>query len=129
MRLFAEHHIRPVLPLDGVWTLTTPDGRSFPAIVPGTWETIPQLAAYRGKARYTRTISCPADGRLLLRFGGVSHTAQVLLDGRSIGHHYDAFTAFDCDVIPVCAGEHTLAVEVDNSFSEQSGWNSGGQYC
>ena len=37
MRLFAEHHIRPVLPLDGVWTLTTPDGRSFPAIVPGTW--------------------------------------------------------------------------------------------
>lgn len=120
MRLFAEHHIRPVLPLDGVWTLTTPDGRSFPAIVPGTWETIPQLAAYRGKARYTRTISCPADGRLLLRFGGVSHTAQVLLDGRSIGHHYDAFTAFDCDVIPVCAGEHTLAVEVDNSFSEQS---------
>lgn len=120
MRLFAEHQLRPVLPLDGVWTLTTQDGKSFPAIVPGTWETIPRLAAYRGKARYTRTFFCPADGRLLLRFGGVSHTADVLLDGRSIGRHYDAFTAFDCEVIPVSAGEHTLAVEVDNSFSEQS---------
>ena len=120
LRMFAEHQLRPVQPLDGVWTLTTPDGQALPAAVPGTWEMIPRLAAYRGRARYTRTLTCPEGGRLLLRFGGVSHTADVYLDGQPIGHHYDAFTGFDCGPIPVSAGEHTLAVEVDNSFGEQS---------
>ncbi|MGN0778482.1 MAG: glycoside hydrolase family 2 protein [Aristaeellaceae bacterium] len=121
-RLFEEHQIRPSHTLEGVWKLTTLDGaeRTYSAIVPGIWEAIPQLAQYRGKVRYERVFTTAADGNLLLRFGGVSHTADVLLDGQPIGHHYDAFTGFRCAVPGVKAGQHTLTVLVDNSFSEAS---------
>ena len=94
LRLFAEHKLRKAITLEGVWRLTPLDGteREFSAIVPGIWEMIPQLTQYRGKARYEKTFVTEEDGGLLLRFGGVSHTADVLLDGQHVGHHYDAFT-------------------------------------
>ena len=121
-RLFDEHQLRSSRTLEGVWQLTLMDGteRVFPAIVPGIWEAIPALAQYRGKARYERTFDTEKDGNLLLRFGGVSHTADVLLDGQPVGHHYDAFTGFRFAVPDVKAGQHTLTVLVDNSFSEAS---------
>ena len=97
LRLFAEHKLRKAITLEGVWRLTPLDGterRAVSAIVPGIWEMIPQLTQYRGKARYEKTFVTEEDGGLLLRFGGVSHTADVLLDGQHLGHHYDAFTGF-----------------------------------
>ena len=122
LRLFAEHNLRKTFVMDGVWQLTALDGaeRTFSAIVPGIWEAIPQLAQYRGKAKYEKTFSLEEDENLLLRFGGVSHTADVLLDGQHVGHHYDAFTGFRFALPDVKAGEHTLTVLVDNSFSEAS---------
>ncbi|MGN0747695.1 MAG: glycoside hydrolase family 2 protein [Aristaeellaceae bacterium] len=121
-RLFDEHRLRTTRTLDGVWQMTTLDSpeRAFPAMVPGIWEAIPALAQYRGKARYERTFVTEQDGNLLLAFGGVSHTADVLLDGHPLGHHYDAFTGFRFTVPDVKAGQHTLTVLVDNSFSEAS---------
>ena len=118
-RLFDEHELRPSLSLEGVWKLEA-DGRGFSAIVPGIWEAVPALAQYRGQAVYTRTFTTKQDGCLLLRFGGVSHTADVALDGVPLGHHYDAFTGFRFAVPDVKAGEHTLIVRVDNSFSKAS---------
>ena len=122
LRMFAEHKIRKTMSLDGIWQLTVKDGSEarFAAIVPGIWETIPALARYRGRADYTRTFTVDRDGSLLLRFGGVSHTADVELDGVALGHHYDAFTGFRFAVPEVKAGTHTLTVHVDNSFSEAS---------
>ena len=122
LRLFAEHKLRPAVSLDGVWQLTLKDGSDarYSAIVPGIWEAIPALAQYRGKADYTRTFSTEKDSNLLLRFGGVSHTADVELDGVALGHHYDAFTGFRFAVPGVKAGVHTLTVHIDNSFSEAS---------
>lgn len=122
LRLFAEHKFRKAITLEGVWRLTPLDGteREFSAIVPGIWEMIPQLTQYRGKVRYEKTFVTEEDGGLLLRFGGVSHTADVLLDGQHVGHHYDAFTGFRIAVPDVKAGEHTLTVLVDNGFSEAS---------
>lgn len=122
LRLFDEHKVRPFHSLDGLWSLTVEDGsgRVFPAIVPGVWQSIPALTLYRGKVKYERTFTADADGNLLLRFSGASHTADVLLDGKQIGHHYDAFTGFRCAVPDVKAGEHTLTVYVDDSFCESS---------
>ena len=122
LRLFDEHQVRPVHSLDGLWTLTVEDGsgRAFPAMVPGIWQSIPQLTLYRGKARYDRTFVTDKEANLLLRFSGVSHTADVFLDGEKLGHHYDAFTGFRCAAHGVKAGTHTLTVYVDDSFSEAS---------
>ena len=95
LRMFPEHKVRPVLPLDGLWELRAGDGgECFPAVVPGVWEAIPALARYRGTAEYSRTFRLDRAGGVLFRFGGVSHTASVLLDGKELGSHYDAFMAF-----------------------------------
>ncbi len=119
--MFAEHHIRSVISLDGVWDLTIPDsGDCFPAIVPGVWESIPTLARYRGRAEYARSFCLDRPGSILLRFGGVSHTAVVLLDGKELGSHYDAFTGFCFAAADEPAGEHTITVQADNRFSEAS---------
>ena len=119
IRLFDEHKRRPVRSLDGLWTLRTPKG-DFTAHVPGVWERIPALTTYRGEATYSRAVSVPEGGDILLKFGGVSHTADVLWDGVPVAHHYNAFTGFEALIEAVPAGEHTLEVRVDNSFSEKS---------
>lgn len=51
---------------------------------------------------------------------GVSHTAQVYLDGALIARHYNAYTPFSAVVRGVPAGEHTLEIVADNRFSEES---------
>ncbi|MBQ8953171.1 MAG: beta-glucuronidase, partial [Clostridia bacterium] len=119
MRLFSEHILRPVESLDGLWQLTAQE-KTYPAWVPGVWETIPELKAYRGQAVYTRQVTLAETGSVLLRFGGVSHTADVLWDGAPVAHHYNAFTAFEALIEGAQAGVHTLEVRVDNSFSEAS---------
>ena len=121
-RLFSEHEVRPVESLDGIWSLAPrkEDAETFYAFVPGVWERIPVLARFRGIADYTRTIDIRRDGPVLLRFGGVSHTARVFLDGREIGRHYSAFTSFNILVPRVCAGAHQLRVEVDDRYTEES---------
>ncbi len=121
-RTFAEHAIRPVMSLDGLWALTPHDGSSktYPAYVPGVWERIPDLADFHGTADYARTVTLPADGHYLLRMGAVSHTGDVYFDGAHVGHHYNAFTGFDILLKDVPAGEHALRVTVDNTFGEHS---------
>ena len=121
-RLFSEHEVRPVESLDGIWSLAprTKDGGIFHVSVPGVWERVPDLARFRGVADYTRTIETRQEETILLRFGGVSHTARVFLDGREIGHHYNAFTSFSILVPRLCAGTHQLRVEVDDRYTEES---------
>lgn len=121
-RLFSEHEIRPVRSLDGIWQLTARNGQEtpLPAGVPGVWESIPALAAFRGTADYVRKVQVRRDGAVLLRFGGVSHTARIFWDGIRIGEHYNAFTGFEILLPEVSRGEHELRVEVDNSYSDQS---------
>ena len=51
---------------------------------------------------------------------GVSHTAQVYLDGALIARHYNAYTPFSAVVRGVPAGEYTLEIVADNRFSEES---------
>lgn len=125
MRLFKTHNIRRVEQLDGSWELFTLDDNgnrtgSYSAIVPACWESIPALATYRGKAVYSRKISVIKESNLRFVFGGVSHTADIYLDGKHLAHHYNAYTGFAAKATAVSAGEHILEVFVDNSYGEHS---------
>jgi beta-glucuronidase len=131
LRIFQEHHVRPAVSLDGIWDFVTASERTdrgkLPKeyartiCVPSAWEQTPGLENYRGKA-FFRTVVSTDGGRegLLLRFGGVSHTAAVYVDGKVRGGHYDAFTPWEVVVPGLKEGEHTVVVEVDNSFGEHS---------
>jgi beta-glucuronidase len=121
-RLFRTTQSRPQIELSPLWTLTTldPGGLSAPmkTLVPGAWETIPALHNYRGRAVYEQKIVCKGNIRFV--FGGVSFRAKVFLDDILLAEHYNAFTAFEAIAKHVPFGEHTLRVEVDNRFGEDS---------
>ena len=117
-RLFETHKIRKCRELSGLWDFKTADGSYCGKLaVPSCWETVPKLAAYKGKARYSKTVEF--GGKARFTFKGVSHTAKVFLDGEFIGEHYNAYTQFSLDV-ERAFGEHVLEVEVDNEYSPAS---------
>lgn len=121
-RTFSEHDLRKVECLDGLWTLRPHDDTEavYQAYVPGVWERIPALAAFRGTADYERTVSIRQAGSYLLRMGAVSHTGHVTWDGQLVGQHTNAYTGFDILLPDVSAGVHQLRVTVDNNFGETS---------
>ena len=121
-RTYAEHALREVASLDGLWTMRPLDGtdRSFAAMVPGVWARIPALANYRGEADYARDVRIERAGHYLLRMGAVSHTGRVHWDGAPVGEHYNAYTGFDVLLRDVQPGVHALRVRVDNRFTEDS---------
>jgi beta-glucuronidase len=86
--------------------------------VPGCWECVPGLESYRGVGTYETEFT--AGGTVRLEFKGVSHTADVYVDGAPVAHHYNAYTCFDTVVRDLPAGKHTLTVEADNRFSPAS---------
>ena len=120
IRLFEQHVNRKQKELDGLWNFQTQDGRAFLLPVPGCWEQHQELLTYRGKGTYTREITIYEETNIRLEFKGVSHTADVYFDDNFVVHHYNAFTAFSGIVKNVKPGTHTIRVEVDNSFSEDS---------
>lgn len=77
---------------------------------------------HRGPGWYRRafTIDGPVAGRrFFLRFEGASQTAAVFVNGRHVGDHAGAFTAFCFEITAhVSAGENLLAVRVDNAWNE-----------
>lgn len=133
IRLVAQHRVRQVVSLDGTWTYRFPregtvlaperraEGVAVDLEVPGVWETTVTRIAYRGQAVACRALDVPRGGPALLRFAGVSHTARVLVDGREVGNHHNAFTAFDCALPQLTAGAHELAVWISNEHGEISG--------
>lgn len=123
LRLFATHEIRRQEELsDCLWDFSTMPDNGEPvqgkAVVPGCWENWPGTRNYRGKARYEKEFE--AGGNLRLEFKGVSHTADVFLDGKQVAHHYNAYTPFSAVVPGLPDGRHRLKVVVDNSFCEES---------
>ena len=120
-RLFETHYIRRQVSLDGIWQFRA-EGRDklYSMPVPGCWEQHPDFYQYRGAGVYTRQVRVAEAGNLRLEFKGVSHTADVYFDGEKVAHHYNAYTPFSVVLRNVCAGEHTLSVRVDSSYSEYS---------
>ncbi len=75
------------------------------------------LRAHYGWAVYQRTFTIPrhiSNQRMVLRFGAVTHAAQVWLDGCRLGEHKGGFLPFEFEVTNFSAGEHRLTVAVDN---------------
>lgn len=124
LRTFATHQIRPQKELSScLWDFGTmpEEGREpvrMKALVPGCWETCPDTRAYRGKAFYERDFQ--ASGNIRLEFKGVSHTAEVYVDGKRVASHYNAYTPFSAVVQGLTPGNHRLKVCVDNSFGSHS---------
>ena len=122
-RLFKTHITRKNLEIDPLWDFCTIDtngtkGELIKMIVPACWESQPNLASYRGKALYSKKIILGGNVRVV--FKGVSHTANIYLDGKFIKYHYNAYTEFDVILKNIAYGEHLLEVQVDNSFHQES---------
>ncbi|OGV65551.1 MAG: hypothetical protein A2498_08515 [Lentisphaerae bacterium RIFOXYC12_FULL_60_16] len=131
-RLFHQHDIRTTISLDGPWDYYFPktgttieptawrQGMLERMEVPGVWEMLDSHKTYRGQAVARRNITMPQEGRLILVFQGVSHTARVFLDGRELGGHHNAYTAFELDAGPVQAGSHEVLVHISNEHGALS---------
>ena len=76
------------------------------------------LRAHYGWAVYQRTVTVPeqlTDRRVWLRFGAVTHDAQVYLNGEKLGEHKGGFLPFEFEVDEcLLPGENRLTVAVDN---------------
>ena len=116
--------------LDGWWSFCTdPDQagetadhvRQFPTSrrisVPGCWNTEFGMQAYEGVAWYRKTFACEWQGAAELTFGAVADLAQVWLNGKVLGEHEGAYTAFSF-VVDVLQGDNELVVRVDNRHSD-----------
>ena len=123
IRTFQTHRIRRQQEqTESLWHFTALSGenagKSFPVATPSCWETYPGFELYRGEGKYETTFC--AGGDLRIECKGVSHTANVYLDGVLIRKHYNAYTPFSVLVKDVPKGEHTLSIVADNRFSPES---------
>jgi len=131
VRLFERHKKRHVYTLDGMWKFKTDPERKgmsekwyerFPedasdAVVPSCWNNDIGLYEYEGMAWYCRTFLTRSEN-LNIVFHGVTGFADVYLDGTHLGSHYGGFTPFSFTVTGLTAGEHTIAVCVDNIHND-----------
>lgn len=123
VRTFQTHKIRKTEEISRkLWDFGTlpKEGPAvtLKAALPGCWETYPDTMTYRGRAYYETDFE--AGGNIRLEFKGVSHTAEVFVDGSRVKSHYNAYTPFDVILTGLETGKHRLRVEVDNSFGEES---------
>ena len=138
---------RTVIDLSGVWEfklgtdaepgeridrLEIPEVIAVPASYNDQKDDV-NLRAHYGWAVYQRTFSIPeqaAGQRLWLRFGAVTHAAQVWIDETFLGEHKGGFLPFEFELTDYdTAGEHRLTVAVDNrvDFSTLPVGNEGGR--
>ncbi|MGN0972422.1 MAG: glycoside hydrolase family 2 protein [Aristaeellaceae bacterium] len=121
-RMFVTHRVRSSRETLPLWTMTTLDPGGLPSpvkvMVPGVWESLPALKRYRGRAVFEQEVAC--GGHVRFWFGGVSFRARVWLDEQEIGAHYGAYTGFEAIVRDLPQGRHTLRVEADNRYGEDS---------
>lgn len=119
-RLFETHYVRKSKSLEGLWKFY-PAGsplQSRQVLVPSCVESYPGYENYRGISVFEKEVNLK--GNIRFSFKGVSHTAEVFLDGEKIGEHYNAYTPFDIIVKDVKPGKHLLKVTADNSCHEES---------
>lgn len=120
-RTFKRHEVRKSYELGGLWQFSVTRGEkeeTRQVAVPSCWETYPGFEDYRGIAKYETKVNL--SGNVRIAFKGVSHQAKVYLDKNLVGEHNNGYTPFDVIIKGVKPGEHTLSVEVDNSFNEES---------
>ena len=105
--------------LGGLWDFSPAKHRTdvFPEKqpVPGVWEATFRHFRHRGQGWYRRFFVVPRNSQVRLYFGAASYLARVWIDGKLLGQHSGAHTAFEFTT-PLQAGTHELSVLVDNTF-------------
>ncbi len=130
-RLFENHKIRYNIPVPALWNFSVLDendnvNETLKMLVPGCWESKPELSSYKGKGLYS--IDLEFGGSVRLVFKGVSHTANVYVDGEHVAYHYNAYTEFDVVLKDMEYGIHNIEVKVDNTFHEDSSLHVNNDY-
>lgn len=123
---------RTLIDLSGIWNFMIPDKgqeislnkklpNSIPMAVPGSYNdqiTESKLKNYAGQFWYEKIVTIPntlKDQRLVLRFGSVSHAAQVYLNGKLVAEHVGGFTPFEVELDNnLLTEENNLKVSVSN---------------
>jgi len=75
---------------------------------------------YKGVGWYRKKLSLPEslrDKKIYIKFEAASKSAEVFVNGHSVGNHLGGYTAFTLDITPYCTFDspNTIAVRVDNS--------------
>jgi hypothetical protein len=124
--------------LNGVWqfttnaaTVKTPDAKWDAITVPGNWDTLPAYSTHVGKGWYQRAFTVPADWQgkhIRLKFDAVYETAEVWLNGKSLGSHRGGYTPFVFEVTDTIklGATNTVTVCADNTFRRGAWWAWGG---
>jgi len=125
---------RTLIDLSGIWNFRLADEQEpeesqmgdplyqpLPISVPASYNDQYPGEAFRdhyGWVLYQRTFTVPATligQRIVLRFGAVTQTAKVFLDGKFLCSHKGGFLPFEADITDCLkSGEHLLTVAVDN---------------
>lgn len=120
---------RMVFDLNGVWDFCLMDGEAkgeiMPMPVPSSYNDIYTgrgFADHVGNLYYRRTFTVSSrmlEKRLFLRFGSVTHKAEVWLNGTCLGKHSGGFLPFSFEITETAiAGENELEVIVNNIVDE-----------
>ena len=120
---------RMVFDLNGVWDFCLMNGEAkgeiMPMPVPSSYNDIytgRDFADHVGNLYYRRTFTVSSrmlEKRLFLRFGSVTHKAEVWLNGTCLGKHSGGFLPFSFDITEAArAGENELEVIVNNIVDE-----------
>ena len=117
-RMFRTHHIRKAVALPGLWDLEVPGHHKTKIPVPCCVESIPEFSNYKGPC--TLKTASRFGGDALLTFMGVGHTAEVRVDGETVGDHYGAYGAFSILLKDLEDRAHEISLNADNAYSEAS---------
>ncbi len=124
--------------LDGIWAFTIDANalnRPLPEwaklAVPGNWDTHNAYSQHVGRGWYRREFTVPPawqGRRVRLQFEAVYETAEVSLNGVTIGRHEGGYTPFEFDVTDRLdwTKPNTLTVCADNTYRRGAWWPWGG---
>ncbi|OQB15214.1 MAG: Beta-glucuronidase [Firmicutes bacterium ADurb.Bin193] len=132
VRLFESYKNRKTNFLDGMWKMKADPEKvgvsekwyeSLPneckdTCVPSCWNNELGLYHYEGIMWYFKKFT--AGGNVNLIFHAVTGQAEVYVDGVHIGGHYGGWTGFNFILSGLKAGEHFLAVSVDNTHDNMN---------
>jgi beta-glucuronidase len=129
---------RGILDLNGIWSFKLDTGHGFEEkwyenklthaismAVPASYNDVGVNADIRnhvGWVWYERVFTVPAmlsSERLVLRFGAVTHTAKVYINGALVAEHKGGFTPFEAEIQDVILlGKNRITVAVNNIVDE-----------
>lgn len=110
--------------MDG-WSFTAPDGSASVVDLPHTWNAKDGYSGggnyVRGRGVYRKHFAKPGfdagTERVYLEFKGVSATAEITLNGKSVCWHEGGYSTFRADVTALLETQNDLEVAADNSVN------------